>query len=135
MLKKKRFWLGLIVTIGCLYFVFRGLNFSELLNILKRIKVNEKEADILISVKNIEFAFKMITMRTGTIQAFMENRSTYKGDVPMALSLIRILNIVQFYLLPRIIAERVIKRLPKLKWSRRYYGRIRLYLIGIPLGR
>lgn len=102
---------------------------------LKRKRVNETEADILISVKNIEFAFRMITMRAGTIQAFMENRSTYFGDVPMALSLIRILNVVQFYLLPRLIAGRVIKRLPKIKWPRRYYGRIRLYLIGIPLGR
>ena len=37
--------------------------------ILNRKAVREHEADILISVKNIEFAFKMITMRTGTVQA------------------------------------------------------------------
>lgn len=35
MLKKKRFWIGLIVTFLCLYFVFRGIDFKELLIIIK----------------------------------------------------------------------------------------------------
>ncbi len=36
MIKKKRFYIGLAVTLICLYFVFRGIDFNELLNILKK---------------------------------------------------------------------------------------------------
>jgi uncharacterized protein (TIRG00374 family) len=35
MLKKKRFWIGLIVTLLCLYFVFRGIDFKQLFFIIK----------------------------------------------------------------------------------------------------
>ncbi|MFP4466602.1 MAG: lysylphosphatidylglycerol synthase transmembrane domain-containing protein [Candidatus Goldiibacteriota bacterium] len=39
MLKKKRFWLGMAVTVICLYFVFRGIDFKELFEILAGINV------------------------------------------------------------------------------------------------
>jgi|DewCreStandDraft_4_1066084.scaffolds.fasta_scaffold06627_3 uncharacterized protein (TIRG00374 family) len=39
MLKKKRFWIGLVVTIICLYFVFRGIDFLRLFYIIKSINI------------------------------------------------------------------------------------------------
>ncbi|HDQ26747.1 MAG TPA: flippase-like domain-containing protein [bacterium] len=37
MIRKKRFWLGIAVTLVCLYFVFRGIDFGELAAILTNI--------------------------------------------------------------------------------------------------
>lgn len=39
MIKKKRFWIGLLVTLICLYFVFRGIDFLKLFNIIKSINL------------------------------------------------------------------------------------------------
>lgn len=39
MLKKKRFWIGLFVTLLCLYFVFRGIDFLKLFEIIKSINL------------------------------------------------------------------------------------------------
>ncbi|MCX8094208.1 MAG: flippase-like domain-containing protein [Candidatus Goldbacteria bacterium] len=39
MIKRKRFWIGLIVTLICLYFVFRGIDFKKLFNIIKSINL------------------------------------------------------------------------------------------------
>ena len=39
MVKKKRFWIGIIVTLVCLYFVFRGLDIAKISEILKKINI------------------------------------------------------------------------------------------------
>jgi hypothetical protein len=39
MVKKKRFWIGIIVTLVCLYFVFRGLDIAKIYEILKKINI------------------------------------------------------------------------------------------------
>ena len=92
------------------------------------------EADLIIVIKSIEIAYQLLTAQMGTIQAFMEHRATMKGDVVIATSLIRILNRVQTYLFPRVIVKRLIKRPPKIPWYTRYYGRIRIMILGIPFG-
>jgi len=95
---------------------------------------SEEEATIIIYLKNIEYSFLLMTTQKGTVQAFLESAAYLKGDVPIAMSLIRILDRVQFYLFPRIIAKRVIKRLPSISLTSRYLGRLRLYFLGIPFG-
>jgi len=50
MIKKKRFYIGLIVTLICLYFVFRGLDFKQLIGILKKINMNILVLTILIYI-------------------------------------------------------------------------------------
>ncbi|MHA1972532.1 MAG: hypothetical protein ACTSW1_06055 [Candidatus Hodarchaeales archaeon] len=97
-------------------------------------KVNEEEASIVIYFKNLESAFMALTAQLSTIDAFMQHRNLLKGDPAVAMSLVRCLNIVQTYLFPSLIAKRVIKRLPKIPWYRKYYGRIRVFTIGITLG-
>jgi len=101
---------------------------------LRRRSSSEKEASMIIYLKNIEYSFLLMTTQKGTVQAFLESAAYLKGDVPIAMSLIRILDRVQYYLFPRIIAKRVIKRLPSISLTSRYLGRLRLYLLGIPFG-
>ena len=101
---------------------------------LRKRTPSEKEASMVIYLKNIDFSFLLVTSQKSTVQAFLESAAYIKGDVPIAMSLIRILDRVQFYLFPRIIAKKVIKRLPRISMTRRYLGRLRLYLLGIPFG-
>ncbi|HQL01289.1 MAG TPA: hypothetical protein PK090_10990, partial [Smithellaceae bacterium] len=63
------------------------------------------------------------------------NRLVTDGEVPYALAVIRILDIVEVYLLPKIIASLAVKRYPK-HWSvaRKLKGRIAIYtraLLGL----
>ena len=104
-------------------------------NQLKRKKVLEKDANLAIYIKNIEIAFLTLTAQMGTLDAFIQHRNLFRGDVPVAMSFIRCLNIVQSYLFPQFLVKRVIPRVPKIPRTRRYLGRIRVYLIGIPFGR
>ncbi len=94
----------------------------------------DNNGEMVIRIKSIEIAFLLLTARIGTVQAFIEHRATIKGDVTIGMSLIRILNRVQTYMFPRIIAKRLIKRLPNIPWYSRYYGRIRIMFLGVPFG-
>ncbi len=103
-------------------------------NLLKRCKHTERDPDMLIYIKNVEYAFKLMTSQKGSVQAFIEHGAFLKGDVTIALSLIRILNRIQVYLYPRFLVKRLVKRVPKINMSSRYIGRLRLIFLGIPFG-
>ena len=99
------------------------------------VKTLELDApNITVYIKNIEFAYLITTCQIGTIDAFIQRRAVLKGDIPIGMSLIRCINIIQTYLFPRWFARRVVKRLPSIPWYKRYMGRARLYLLGIPFG-
>lgn len=90
-------------------------------------------AELTICFKNIETAFMVFTAQLSTPAAYAQHRLSVKGDLSKSMALIRCLNIVQFYLFPKIIAKNIILRLPKMtpkKFAKRLYA----YLIGIPLG-
>jgi len=97
-------------------------------------KLGEEEADLIISLKNLESAFMVIAMQVGTYHAFAENRVSVKGDVPVAMSLTRCLDVVITYLAPRRTAETLIKRLPPIPKSKKVFYRFLILLIGIPFG-
>ena len=102
--------------------------------VFNQIKLEEEKIDLVIYIKNITIAYLLMTSRINTIQVFMEHRAALKGNVRIATSLIRILNRKMLYFYPKFIVKRLVKRLPSIPWYRRYYGRIRIYFIGIPLG-
>ena len=97
-------------------------------------KLDEEEVDLIISLKNLESAFMVIAMKVGTYQAFAENRVSVKGDVPVAMSLTRCLDVVITYLAPQRTAETLIKRLPPIPKGKLYFYRFLILLIGIPFG-
>jgi hypothetical protein len=69
----------------------------------------------------------------GTPQGYAEHRMSVKGDLAKAMSLIRCLNLVEFYLFPGFIARRILKRLPAMN-LRRFGLRLHVYFLGIPFG-
>ena len=90
-----------------------------------------KKITLDMKVKNIEAAILMFTFQESTCVASANNRLAVSGAVPDTLAFIRILNIVETYLLPKLITSLAVKRYPK--WSqmspvRKHIGRIIIYV-------
>ncbi|MEN6522532.1 MAG: aldehyde ferredoxin oxidoreductase family protein [Anaerolineaceae bacterium] len=97
-------------------------------------KIGDDEATIIISFKNLECAFLMMTAQVGTAKAYAEHRMSVKGDLSVALSIIRCLNVVERYLFPTFIAKNVIKRLPHIPFYIRHIRRLWVYIAGVVFG-
>lgn len=90
-----------------------------------------KKITLDMKIKNIEAAILMFTFQESTCVATSNNRLAVSGAVPDSMTFIRILNIVEIYLLPKIITSLAVKRYPK--WSqmnpmRKYLGRVLVYV-------
>jgi hypothetical protein len=90
-----------------------------------------KKITLDMKIKNIEGAILMFTFQESTCVASANNRLAVSGNVPNTMAFIRILNIVETYLLPKIITSLAVKRYPK--WSqmnpfRKYIGRVLVYV-------
>jgi hypothetical protein len=96
--------------------------------------VLDKDATIVVAFKNIQCAFMMLTAQVGTAQAYSEHRLAVRGDLVLALSIIRCLNVIERYLFPTFIAKNILRRLPQISFLKRNGLRTWIYLLGIPFG-
>ncbi|MEA5079598.1 MAG: hypothetical protein VB013_13580 [Anaerolineaceae bacterium] len=100
----------------------------------KGTNVSDEEADLLIAFKNLDSAFMMLTAQIGTPRAYVEHRIAVRGDLVYGLSVIRCLNIVERYLFPTFIAQRILRRLPDIPFLKRNGLRLWIFLFGIAFG-
>jgi len=98
-------------------------------------KVGEQDATLVINFKNLEAAFLMMTAQLGTAKAYAGHRMSVRGDLTIALSNIRCLNVAERYLFPTIIAKNVVKRLPDIPVGKRYTRRLWVYTMGVLFGK
>ena len=78
------------------------------------IKLKETEnVDISICFKSIDAAFLVLTGRLGVAQAYAEHRFTLKGDIAVAMAVVRCVDLVESYLLPKFITKNILKEVPK----------------------
>lgn len=90
-----------------------------------------KKFDLSMSFKSLEAAMVVFTFRESTPTGYAHDRFSVQGYLPFATTFMRILDIVQVYLLPKVIARMAIKRYPK--WSemppfRKHLNRIIIYV-------
>jgi len=97
-------------------------------------KAREEDAGLVITLKNLESAFLVMSLQVGTTQAYAENRVGAKGNIDVAMSLIKCLSVLITYLAPRAAAEKVLKRLPEIPWQRKFLNRFRILFLGVPFG-
>jgi hypothetical protein len=90
-------------------------------------------ADLVISFKNIECAFMVLTPQIGPAQAFAQRRMTVTGDLANAMIFTRCLNSIIAYLYPKFISRRLLKRVPVMTPEKQFI-RIIIYAAGIPFG-
>jgi len=90
-----------------------------------------KKVDLNIVFKNIEAAWLVLSFQESTATAYMHDRFIVEGDLVHSLAFVRVLDLIEVFLLPKIIAKRAVKRYPK--WSemsplRKWIKRIVIYL-------
>ncbi|HOO89736.1 MAG TPA: hypothetical protein PLA74_02830 [Syntrophales bacterium] len=90
-----------------------------------------RHIDLAMKIKNIEAAILMFTFQESTAVASARERMIVDGELPYVCAIVRVLDIGEVYLLPKLIARLAVKRYPVWSFSRKYIGRIRIYLRAI----
>lgn len=84
-----------------------------------------------LHIKNLESAIKVFTFQESTALAYNYDRFSVEGSLPHALAIVRVLDIVEVYLLPKVIARLAVKRYPgrpELPPVKKHVNRLRIYL-------
>lgn len=87
--------------------------------------------DLSISIKNIENAILLFTFQESTAVATARNRLIVAGEVPWACAVVRVLDMVEVYLLPKVIASLAVKRYPAWPLGRILSGRVKIYVMAL----
>jgi len=87
-----------------------------------------KNIDLQMKIKNIEAAMLIFSFQESTALATARDRLIVDGEVEHACAIVRILDIVEVYLLPKIIARLAVKRYPVWSFRRKYLGRALIYV-------
>lgn len=86
-------------------------------------KIDKHPVNLEITLKSTTHLFFLFTFRESTPTANARDRLCVSGDVPQACAAVRILNIVQVYLLPKPIAKLAVKRYPHWSFGRHIFTR------------
>ncbi len=91
-------------------------------------KTAGRKIDLALRIKSLEAAMLIFTFQEGNAAAAARNRLVVDGDVPSACAAIRILEIVEVYLLFKPIAKLAVKRYPRWSLGRLLGGRLLVYV-------
>ncbi len=88
----------------------------------------ERFVDLTLTVKNIEAAILLFTFQESTVTSVARDRIIVDGDIPAACTVVRILDMVEVFLLPKLLASLAVRRYPQWNHFRKYAGRAMIYL-------
>ena len=80
---------------------------------------DQPHVDLLAQFKHMEHAFMTLTLREGSINAYARQRFILEGNVSSAWIFVRVLCRVQALILPKVLAKRVLKSVPKINGLRK----------------
>lgn len=80
-----------------------------------------------ILIKHIAHAFLLFTFQESTAAAFANDRMVVDGDISLAMRILRSLNRLEAFILPKLIAQRAIKRYPNITLREKTYNGARIY--------
>lgn len=86
-----------------------------------------KKPDLSIQFKHMAHAFLVLSFQESTARAFANDRMIVDGEISNALKMVRCLNRLEAFILPKVIAERAIKRYPKLTLQEKLSHGARIY--------
>ncbi len=93
-----------------------------------------KDADLIVEIKNLDTAYRMITTQAGAHHVFAEHKISVTGNVADSMILIRLLYIVEGYLFPEILNKNILKKSPKMT-IKKHINRLHIYTIGMLFGK
>ena len=94
-------------------------------------KPGGKPLDLNLLIKHLEGAILLFTFQESTAIAVARDRLVVEGDVPQACTVVRILDMVEVLLLPKIVAGLAVKRYPAWSPVRKHVGRCMVYVRAI----
>lgn len=86
-----------------------------------------RKPDLSIQFKHMAHAFLVLSFQESTARAFANDRMIVDGEISNALKMVRCLNRLEAFILPKIVAERAIKRYPKLSLQEKLTHGARIY--------
>ncbi len=92
-----------------------------------------EDGDLIVSFKNIECAFLVLTPQVGAAQAFAERRMIINGDLGNAMIFTRCLTILLAHLYPKFICRRLVKRVPPMPLKKQFI-KVIINVVGVPFG-
>lgn len=84
--------------------------------------------DLDLTIKHMQAFFMILSFQESTPTANARARLYVDGGVPEACAVVRVLDIVQVYLLPKFVATLAVKRYPAWSWTRHTLVRSKVYL-------
>jgi len=88
-----------------------------------------RSVDVSIQFKHIAHAFLVLSFQEKTSQAFANDRMLVDGDISYAVRMTRILNRLETFILPKLIAKRAVKEYPEsLRLPQKMISAARIYL-------
>ncbi len=88
-----------------------------------------RKPDLSIRFKHIAHAFLVLSFQEKTAVAFANDRMLVDGDISYALRMTRVLNRLETFILPKVVARRAVKEYPSdLNLSQKLMGAARIYL-------
>lgn len=86
--------------------------------------------DLIICIKNLNTAFKLITTQIGTHKVYAEHKISVHGNVSYSMIITRLMYRVQELLFPKFLHKNILKRSPPLS-LKRMRDQIHIYTLGI----
>lgn len=90
--------------------------------------IEKQPVNLEMTLKSEALFFLLLSFQESTPVANSRDRMIVAGDVPQACAAVRILDIVQVYLLPKFIAKLAIKRYPRWTLKRHTIDRTKVYV-------
>ena len=111
-----------------------ALSMQKRKGILKMCSLKEEQKiDLLVEIKNLTTAFRMITTQMGAHHVFAQNKIGVSGNIADSMRFIRIIYTIEGYLFPQILNKNILKKSPKMNLKKQI-NRIHIYTKGMILG-
>ncbi|RLP53960.1 MAG: hypothetical protein D6160_12895 [Ketobacter sp.] len=88
---------------------------------------SELPSDTSLKFKHLTHAFLVLSFQEGTAQAFANDRLLVDGEIAHAMKLVRCLNRMESLILPKLIAQRALKRYPDITLGQKLSTGGRIY--------
>ena len=90
--------------------------------------LKNKNIDLLMIFKSLHHLFMTFTFQESTPVANARDRLFVNGDIPQACAVVRIMDMIQVFLLPKFLAKLAIKRYPVWSFNRHSITRTLVYV-------
>jgi hypothetical protein len=76
-------------------------------------KYEPSRVNMTVEFRSIDAAFLVLSGRIGIAQAYSQHRFTMRGSISSCMTLVYCVDIIEGYLFPKLIARKILKKLPQ----------------------